>query len=75
MAGITLEQAEARLAEYMAAEAKVLTKQSYRLEGRELTLADLDVIQAGITTWNNRVQQLSAATSGRTRGRTIVPAG
>ena len=36
MAGITLEQAEAQLASYLAAETKVLAGQSYEIAGRKL---------------------------------------
>lgn len=75
MAGITLEQAQAQLDAYLAAEQAVLAKQSYEIAGRKLTLADLQAIQAGISAWNTRVVQLSATSSGRTRGRTVVPAG
>jgi hypothetical protein len=73
MAGITLEQAEARLAEYLAAEAAVLAKQSYTIGGRQLTLANLSAIQEGIKLWNDRAAALGAAADGRGRLRTIVP--
>lgn len=75
MAGITLEQAEAQLALYLAAEEKVLAGQSYEIAGRRLTRADLASIQAGIITWNDRVRTLSVRASGRGRSRTIVAAG
>jgi hypothetical protein len=73
MPGITLEQAEARLAEYLAAEAAVLAKQSYAIAGRQLTLADLSSIQEGIKLWNDRATALGAVAEGRGRLRTIVP--
>lgn len=75
MAGITIEQAEAQLAAYLAAETAVLTGQSYEIAGRKLTRADLDAIQAGITAWNSRVVGLSTGASGRSRARTVVPFG
>lgn len=75
MAGITLAQAEAQLALYLAAEAAVLAKQSYTIAGRSLSLANLAEIQQGIELWNNRAISLSATATGRGRGRTIVPAG
>lgn len=75
MAGITLEQAEAQLASYLAAETAVLTGQSYEINGRKLTRADLDSIQAGITAWNSRIVSLSAGLGGRGRARTVVPRG
>ena len=52
MAGITRQIAEARLTEYLAAEAKVLKNQSYSIGGRSLTRADLEEIREGITYWN-----------------------
>lgn len=73
MAGITLEQAEARLAEYLSAEQAVLTNQSYTIGGRSLTRADLATIQEGIKLWDERAKQLGALAVGRTRARTIVP--
>jgi hypothetical protein len=75
MAGITLAQAEAKLAEYLAAESAVLSKQSYRIGERTLTLADLSTIQEGIKIWNDRATALGATAEGRGRLRTIVPAG
>jgi hypothetical protein len=72
MAGITLEQAEAQLALYLAAEEKVLSGQSYEIAGRKLTRADLATIQSGITTWDARVKQFSARASRTGRTRTIV---
>jgi hypothetical protein len=75
MAGLTLAQAEAQLALYLAAEAAVLAKQSYEIAGRKLSLANLAEIQQGIKTWNDRAQTLAAVSSGRSRARTIVPAG
>ena len=74
MAGITLAQAEAQLALYLAAEASVLGGQSYEIAGRRLTRANLAEINAGILVWNDRVVTLAAALQGRSRSRTIVPA-
>lgn len=58
MAGITQAQAEAQLASYIAAETAVLAGQSYELNGRKVTRADLTAIQSGITIWNQRAQRL-----------------
>lgn len=74
MAGITLAQAEAKLAEYLAAETAVLAGQSVRHEsGRSLTLADLGAIREGIRTWDERVKQLTQSASGRGRARNVAP--
>jgi HJR/Mrr/RecB family endonuclease len=75
VAGITLAQAEAQLALYLAAEAKVLTGQSYEIAGRKLTRANLEEIRNGVEIWNSRVVTLAATSQGRGRARTIVPAG
>lgn len=77
MAGITLAQAEAQLALYLAAEAAVLAKQSYTIAGRSLTLANLREIQQGIDIWNGRAVSLgsSVAQGGRGRARVMVPSG
>lgn len=72
-AGITLAQAQAQLALYLAAEEKVLAGQSYEIAGRRMTRADLETIQAGITAWDARVKQLSRSASGRGRHVTMVP--
>lgn len=71
MAGITLEQAQAKLDQYLAAEEAVLTGQSYEIAGRKLTRANLESIQAGVTLWNGRVKEMTSSASGRSRR--IVP--
>jgi hypothetical protein len=72
MVGITLSQAQAQLAAYLAAETAVLTGQSYTISSngssRELTRADLKFIQTGIEIWNKRVQSLDR---GGIRVRTV----
>lgn len=73
MAGITLAQAETKLAEYLAAETKVLKGQKVEIDGESLTRANLEQIQAGIDAWNKRVINLSAAASGRGRARNVAP--
>ena len=72
MAGITLAQAQAQLAAYLAAETAVLTGQKYEIAGRMLQRADLAEIRAGVDTWNARVITLSNASTGRSRARTVV---
>lgn len=73
MAGITLEQAEARLAEYLAAESAVLSAQDWALNGKRVTRADLAAIQAGIRLWDERAKALSGASRGRGRSRIVAP--
>lgn len=69
MAGITIAQAETRLAEYLAAEAKVIAGQAVTIDGTTLTRANLEMIQRGITIWDSRVKSLSASSS---RGRAVT---
>lgn len=73
MAGLTLAQAEAQLAAYLAAETKVLTGQRVEIDGQSLTRANLEQIQTGIDAWNKRVQELSARAGGTGRSRTVAP--
>jgi hypothetical protein len=75
MAGITLAQAQTQLDAYLAAETAVLSKQSYEIAGRKLTMADLGEIQNGIKIWNERVQSLSRSATGRGRSITMRPGG
>ena len=72
MAGITLAQAEAKLAEYLTAETAILAGQSVSMNGRALTRADLNAVHAGIETWNRRVQQLDR---GSMKSYNVVPLG
>ena len=77
MAGITLAQAQTQLDAYLAAETAVLIGQSYRISlgggsDRWLTRADLEMIQRGISTWNDRVVSLTNQSAGRSRARTVV---
>jgi len=60
MAGLTLEQAEAKLTAYLEAETAVLAGVKFRTpDGRELTRANLPEIQDGIKIWNARCQSLA----------------
>ncbi len=73
MAGITLADAQAQLAAWLAASTAVATGQSYTIEGRSLTRADLDAINRSIDKWDQRVQALSLRSSGRGRSRVPRP--
>lgn len=70
MAGITLAQAEVRLQEYLDAEAAVLKNQEYTILGRRFTKADLEAIQQGIETWDQRCKKLGG--SGKLGGSRVV---
>ena len=73
MAGITLEQAEARLQQYLDAEERVLTKQSYNISGRTLTYANLGEIREGIKLWDDRCRQLALRSRGQRRVVVVRP--
>lgn len=74
MPGITLDQAQTQLDLYLVAEATVLSGQSYEINGRKLTRANLADIQKGIAFWNGRINALSTRSYLR-RSVVIVPAG
>ena len=68
MAGITKEQAEAKLQTWMEAEEKIASGQGYSIGDRRLTRADLYTVRGEIKYWNNKVKELEAAEqSGRNR--------
>jgi len=76
MAGITLEQAQAKLTAWMAAEEALATSQSYTItvdgNTRSLTRADLGEVGKRIDYWDRKVKALSRAASGRSRVRYMV---
>jgi hypothetical protein len=73
MAGITLEQANARLQVYLDAEAAILAKQEYRIGPRSMKYADLAEVRAGIEVWNRRVKEISNRAGNGGRGRSFTP--
>ena len=73
MAAITLAQAQAKLAEYLAAESAVLSGQDYTIGSRRLRRADLLEIRAGRKEWEAKVNALEDGGTGgvRVRGLTL----
>lgn len=73
--GISLEDAQKHLDEWLEAELKVTTHQSYQLGGKSLTMADLGKIRETIDYWDNKVAELEALEQSGGRGRMyrIVP--
>lgn len=65
----TLAEAQAKLAEYKAAETRILQAQEIRVSGtgvdRTDRQTDLALVQKGITHWQRIVNQLSAAAAGQ----------
>lgn len=61
MAGITKEQAEAKLQTWMEAEEKIASGQGYSIGDRRLTRADLCTVRGEIEYWDNKVKELEVA--------------
>jgi hypothetical protein len=59
LAGITLIQAQAQLAIWLAADTAVSTGQFYGVAGRQLTRANAAEIRKNIEYWNAKVERLS----------------
>lgn len=72
MAGVTLAQAEAQLALWLAANEAVAAGQSYSIKDRSLSRTDASEIREQITYWDGWVKRLSRAASGRGRTRYLV---
>lgn len=76
MAGITLAQAEAQLALWIAADTAVATGQSYTIGWRSLTRAQAREIRENIIFWDSQVKRLATEASGgsgiKIRGATPV---
>lgn len=71
MAGITLTQAEAKLATWLDAEDRVAQGQEYSIGSRRLRRADLAEIREQVKFWDGKVKELTRGTSGmRIRGGT-----
>lgn len=71
MSGITLDQAQAQLAAWLAASLAVSQNQEYSIGTRKLRRADAAVIREQITYWQGMVAQLTATATGRRRGLNI----
>ncbi len=64
-----LDQAQARLDDWLEADRRVSQKQSYSIAGRSLSLADAKEIRENIDYWSRKVETLAAGASGRGRVR------
>jgi hypothetical protein len=65
-----LDALRRRLEMYLAAEAAILSSQSYEMEGLKLTRANLEAVQRTISVLEGKIGRLSG---GRGRMREIVP--
>lgn len=76
MAGITLEQAETKLASWLAADQAVAKGQAYQIDTgsfrRSVTRADAIEIRKNIVYWNREVIRLSRGGGMRVRGAVPV---
>lgn len=75
MAGITLEVAQKHLDEWLEAELRVTTGQSYTIGSRALTRANLTEIRNSIDYWNKKVLELDniKKEGGRNQIKRVVP--
>jgi hypothetical protein len=73
MAGLTLADAEARLAGWLSADAELQTGQTVKFNDRLLTRADALEVRNNIDYWQKKCQELEASKSGRGRSRTVSP--
>ena len=73
MAGITLAQAEAQLALWLAASSAVASGQSYSIGDRSLTRADAKEIREMLNFWDGKVKELSGNAGGGIRVQLGVP--
>lgn len=55
---ITLEKAQEILANYLSAQAAISSGQSYTIDGRSLTRANLKDVEASIQYWRGQVTRL-----------------
>ncbi len=67
MPGITLSEAEAQLALWIAASSAVASGQSYSIKDRSLSRVDAQEIRNQIDYWQNWVSRLAPRTRSRTR--------
>lgn len=71
MAGVTLTQAQSKLAEWLAADSAVAQNQAYTINGKSFTRSNAAEIRRNIDFWNGMVQKLSR--SGSIRSFVVTP--
>lgn len=65
---MTLTQAQQHLDAWLAADSAVAKKQSYSINNRQLTFADVTEIREQITYWQREVNRLQAVARGAKNG-------
>ena len=75
--GISLDEAQDHLEEWMTADMEITTHQSYRLRDQTLTMADLNAVRKQIEYWEKKVAELLSKQNGGPRNRVyrVVPRG
>lgn len=73
MAGLSLSQAEAQLASWLAADTAVSQGQAYTIGMRSLTRANAAEIRENIQFWDSKVKELARSAGGGIRVRGITP--
>jgi hypothetical protein len=73
VAGITLAQAEAQLAAWLAANTAVSQGQAYTIGSRSLSRANSSEILKQIQFWDSQVKRLADGSGGGIRVRGITP--
>ena len=73
MSGSILEMKKARLEKYYRAEEMILNAQSYELDSRTLTRADLGTVQNMIQKLEGEIAAIESRGSTKRRVRRVVP--
>ncbi len=72
MAGLTLTDAETKLAEWLAIDSQLQNGQQVRFGDRWLTRADAEQVRLNIDYWNGKCKE-AATNEGRSRARNVSP--
>lgn len=75
MTAISLETAKEHLDMWLEAECRVAVNQSYTVQGKTYTRADLADIRKQVEFWENKVEHIQNVNKGRGRSRVyrVVP--
>ena len=73
MAGITKDLAAAKLRQWLAAEDRIMSGQSYTIGSIRYSRADLSAVRDSIKYWQALCQQLDPASQRPIRVREVIP--
>ena len=71
MSGITLEQAQAKLAGWLDSDTRLQSNQEVRHDGRVLRRSDAMEVRNNIDYWDKKCKELEAAGNAAGRSRTV----